>query len=291
MRELDQIERWMQAVVTNVGGARAGVASESARRLIDVTPDAAESIVTRSRALTGLERLEIYNRAYFARLLECLREELPAFVHAVGEEAFADFAVSYLNRYPSTSYTLNSLGTKFPLYLAETRPDQDKKKKGPSWVDFLIDVATLELTYAQVFDGPGVEGKPLLDASRLSAVAPESWPEARLALVPCFRLVSLRFPAHKYVAAVRKKKEAVFPKPRATYLAVTRRKYVVRRYALSRTQHALLEALSAGQSVGQAIGVAAEIAGARFEKLSARLHQWFLNWTAEGFFQEVAARS
>jgi Putative DNA-binding domain len=287
MPDLDQLERWMHMVIANMGGARAGVDSPEARNIIDVTAEEAEQVVVRSRALTGLERLEIYNRAYFARLLECMREEFPAFVHAVGEEAFAEFAVDYLNKHPSKSYTLNELGTRFPLYLAETRPgDEGRKKKGASWPDFLIDLATLELTYGKVFDGPGVEGKPLLASSDLSAITPERWMAARLVPVCCLKLVRMRFPVHRYVNAVRKKREAVFPKPRATYLAVTRRDFVVRRYVLSRTQLELLEALTAGQTVGEAL---AKVAGSadNLERLASRLGKWFHNWTAEGFFQGV----
>ena len=57
MRDLDQIQRWMQAVIMNLDSARAGVASEEARRLIDVAPDQVEDVVSRSKALSGLERL------------------------------------------------------------------------------------------------------------------------------------------------------------------------------------------------------------------------------------------
>jgi hypothetical protein len=302
MRDLEQIQHWVQTVIMNMGGASAGVSSEEARRIIDVTSEDVESVVARSRALTGLERLEIYNRAYFARLLECLREEFPAFIHAVGDEAFAEFAVDYLHKYPSRSYTLNDLGTRFPAYLAETRPGDAnaetgagrpsaKKKTGPSWPDFLIDLATLEMTYGQVFDGPGVEGKPLLDAGRLAKIAPERWPDAHMVPVPCLRLLRLRFPVHTYVAAVRKKREAVFPRPRATYLAVTRRSYVVRRYTLTRAQYVVLECLMGENSAGYALGRGVEASGASLEKLTADVRKWFHNWTAEGFFQDIEVPS
>ena len=231
----------MHTVIANMGGARAGVNSPEARNIIDVTAEEAERVVVRSRALTGLERLEIYHRAYVARLLECLREEFPAFVHAVGDVDFADFAVFYLNKLPSKRYTLNDLGTRFPFYLAETRAwatTAEKGKAQASWPDFLLSTSRRwrRSTMARLFDGPGVEGKPLLASSDLSAITPERWMAARLVPVCCLKLVRMRFPVHRYVNAVRKKREAVFPKPRATYLAVTRRDFVVRRYVLSRTR-------------------------------------------------------
>jgi hypothetical protein len=291
MRDLERIQRWMQAVITHQGGVDSGVASAEARRLIDVAPADVEQVVTRSQALTALDRLEIYNRAYFARLVECLREEYPVLLHALGDEAFDSFAVGYLQEHPSRSYTLNDLGTKFPSYLEESRPTSLRVDPGgaagPSWPDFLIDLAWLELTYNEVFDGPGVEGQPLLEVERVRSVPPERWPDARLVPVPCLRLLALRHPVHKYFRAVRRKKQPAIPQPAETFLAVTRREYVVRRYELSRLQYVLLAALTAGHSVGQAIDKTASAAGPDLDRLAVHLHAWFRDWTAEGFFQAI----
>jgi hypothetical protein len=285
MRNLDQLQRWMQTVIMNLGGAHHGVASSEARELIDVSPEDVEKVVTRSQALTGLERLEIYNRAYFSRLVECLHEEFPVLLHALGEETFDAFAIDYLQKFPSRSYTLNHLGINFPRYLAQSRPGE--KAPGASWPDFLIDLATLELTYNEIFDGPGVEGKPLLDLNQLLTIPPERWPEARLLPVCCLRLQRLRYPVHKYFYAVRKGKNPAYPKPRATLLAITRRRYVLRRFELSRLQYVLLEALMGGEAVGAAIRRTAEAAGAGAGNLASSLREWFQLWTAEGFFQAV----
>jgi hypothetical protein len=288
MHDLDQLQRWMQTVVMHLGGAVEGVASAESRQIIDVHPQEVEKVVRPSKALTGLERLEIYNRGYFARLLECLCEEFPVLRHALGEEAFDQFAVDYLQKYPSRSYTLNQLGTNFPRYLAESRPTEDGSGAGGSWPDFLIDLATLELVYSEVFDGPGVEGQPLLDADQFKAIPTDRWPEVRIVPVCCLRLLSLRFPVHKYFAGVRKNRNPRFPKPADAFLAVTRRRYVVRRYELSRPQYVLLSALAAGQPVSQAIGLTAQSADSDLDELAANLRQWFFNWTAEGLFQALA---
>jgi hypothetical protein len=288
MHDVNQLQRWMQAVIMNLGGSHQGIASDQARQVIAVAPEEVEKVVTRSKALTALERLDIYNRAYFSRLVDCLHEEFPTLRHALGEETFDEFAIDYLEKYPSRSYTLNQLGTNFPRYLAQSRPEQGKGKKSrASWPDFLIDLATLELTYNEVFDGPGVEGQRLLDVDQLQAIALERWPEVRLIPVCCLRLLVLRYPVHKYLKAVRQEKDPAFPKPRSTLLAVTRRRYVIRRYELTRRQYVLLEALLAGQPVSEAIRRAAEAAGPKVDTLVGRLHDWFRAWTAEGFFQTV----
>jgi hypothetical protein len=281
----------MQAIIMHPVGVAEGIASIEARRHIDVGPDNAEAVVNRSRALTALERLEIYGYAYYARLLECLREEFPVLMHALGQDVFDAFAVGYLQNYPSRSYTLMQLGANFPHYLAETRPESDagggKETLPEDWPDFLIDLATLELTFNEVFDGPGVEGEPLLEADQLRATAPEQLLEARLVGAPCLRLLALRYPVHRYFTAVRRHGEPDPPGPAETYLAVTRRDYVVRHYELTRPAHELLQALLAGQSVGEAIQQAAVAAGPDLDRLAHNLQSWFHDWAAEGFFRAL----
>lgn len=283
--DLGQIQRWMQATIMHPAGIAEGIASAEAQGQIRVGPDEAESVVTRSLALTALERLAIYGYAYYARLLECLREEFPVLAHALGEEVFDAFAAEYLERFPSRSYTLFQLGVNFPRFLAETRPDLDDiDRDGPSWPDFLIDLATLERTFGEVFDGPGMERQPLLDANQLQALAPERLWEGRLVGVPCLRLLVLSYPVHHYFTAVRRQEDAELPEPAETYLAVTRQRFVVRHYELSRPAYQLLHALLAGESVGQAISRAAEAAGPDSDGLANNLRTWFHDWAAEGFF-------
>jgi hypothetical protein len=286
--DLGQIQRWMQAAIMHPAGVAEGIASVAARGHIDVRPDEAETVVTRSRALTALERLAIYGYAYYARLLECLREEFPVLKHALGEELFDAFAVEYLEQFPSRSYTLFQLGTNFPRFLAQTRPDREEEEStAPSWPDFLIDLATLERTFNEVFDGPGMEGEPPLAADTLHGVSPERLLEARLTAVPCLRLLALRYPVHHYFTAVRRHQDADLPVPAETWLAVTRRRYVVRHYELSRPAYRLLHALLAGESLGQAIRQAVEADGPDLDRLSANLWTWFHDWSAEGFFRAV----
>jgi hypothetical protein len=285
---LEQLQRWMQAAVTHPAGVVEGIDSAEARRHIDLTADQAGRVLTRSRALTAVDRLGIYSSAYYARLLECLREEYPVLKHALGEEVFDSFAVGYVQHYPSHSYTLCDLGTDFRRYLAETRPEKEEGAgDAPDWADFLIDLAVLERTFSEVFDGPGVEGQPLLNAEQLAAVPAERWPEVRLTPVPCLRLLALRFPAGEYYVAVRRDEKPDFPAPAETFLAVTRRRYVCRHFPLSRAEHTLLGALIAGEPVGRAIGRAAEAAGGDLDRLEGNLGTWFFRWAAEGFFLNV----
>ena len=287
-QELARVQRWMQTAIAHPAGVEEGINSAAARQEIDIDSAEVENVLTRSQAQTALERLSIYGSAYYARLLECLREEFPVLLHALGEDIFDGFAVGYLQAYPSRSYTLFKLATDFPRYLAETSHEASADTDGSaSWPHFLIDLATLEVAFNEVFDGPGIESTRLLDVDQLAAVPKERLPEARLVGVPCLRLLAFRYPVHTYFTAVRRKEEVEYPAPADTFLAVTRRHFVVRHYELSRPAYTLLSALLAGRPIGEAIQTAAAVAGPDLDHLAANLRQWFHDWAAEGFFQSV----
>jgi hypothetical protein len=291
LRQLAQIQRWLQAVITHPDGVEAGLASPEAQAEIDVAPDQIEGVVDPSQRRTSIERLEIYANAYYARLLECLRDEFPALLHAVGEEVFDGLAFGYLQSYPSRSYTLSQLSRQFAEYLEQTRPhDEDDPSGEPSWPDFMIDLARLERCYSDVFDGPGAERLTLLHAEALRNISPDAWAEARLICVPCLRLLSLQYPVHQYATAVREKQDPDLPGPEPTWLAVSRINYVVRRWTLTRVQFELLTALVAGQTVGSAIERAAQLAvesGESVDRLADSLRDWFAEWSAAGFFRSI----
>jgi hypothetical protein len=285
---LDELQRWLQAVITHPGGVTAGIESDAARAQIAVVPEQAERVVHRSQSLTAIERLQIYNHAYFARLLECLREEYSVLAAALGNELFDAFAVGYLEAHPSRSYTLGRLGTKFPDYLEQTRPEAVESNGGKAgWPEFMIDLARLERVVNEVFDGPGVEGGPLLDAVRLQTIPSDRWSDARLICVPCLRLIRLNCPVNDYFTAIRRGEEPSIPEPGAAYVAVTRRDYRVVRYPLAPAQFELLQAFLAGEPVGKAIERAATSSTLDDAQLAAALQGWFRFWTAEGLFRDV----
>src|ERR1700730_7495100 len=88
LRQLAQIQRWLQAVITHPRAVQAARSASEARAEIEVPPDRIEDVVEPSKRRTSIERLEVYANAYYARLLECLRDEFPALLHAAGEEVF-----------------------------------------------------------------------------------------------------------------------------------------------------------------------------------------------------------
>jgi len=285
--ELQRIQHWMQAVIMHPEGVEAGIDAPETRDVIDVAVDDVEAVICRSTAQTSIERLHVYASAYYARLLEVLESEFPAMVHALGEELFQEFAFGYLQQSPSHSYTLSDLSAQFPEYLAQSRPERETADAEPDWADCLVDLATLERTYSEVFDGLGVEGQELLKTDDLRQIELDRWPSVRLIPAPCLKLLQLRFPVHEYATAVRRQEQPELPAPSPTWLVVTRRDYIVRRIAVEEPEFVALGAIVGGGSIADALEAAQTRWLGDFDPLVREVQRWFRDWSAAGYFQRI----
>ncbi len=227
---LDAIQGWLQNALISPG-------STSCQEI--------EKHLRPSAQLKAAQRLGIYQRSYYLRLLQCMREQFPALCHALGDQLFTDFAREYLQAYPSESYTLYELGRRFPQYLEQTRPDKDDLQQArESWVDFMIDLARFERQLFVLFDAPGHEGKLLAD---------RTVPDHLLQLQPCFALADYRFPVASYYQQVRKGNNPAFPPEEHSMVAMARKNYLTRILLLTPTQHAFLTLLQQGHEIAYAL--------------------------------------
>ncbi len=251
MTDLAATQRWIQDVITDPDGVPAAL-----DRVGGATGTlTAERVVHGSASLAAGERLALYGRTYQRRLVGCLRDGYPALRHALGEELFDDFAVDYLRAQPPRSYTLASLGAGWPEHLEATRPDGDlPAHERELWPDFLVDLASLERTFCEVYDGPGIEGLEIATAADVpdNAMPDAIWSQASVTPVGCLRLVRARFAVGDYLVAVRRGEDPPLPGPARCLLAVSRRDYVVTIAQLDAAAHALLSQLCAGARIGAA---------------------------------------
>src|SRR5216684_4356859 len=88
--------------------------------------------------LTSFDRLEIYNRVYWFRVLDCLYDDYPGLRAVLGERKFMKLITAYLAKYPSASFTLRNLGSRLERFLRDE----------PSWiaprVELALDMARFE---------------------------------------------------------------------------------------------------------------------------------------------------
>jgi hypothetical protein len=292
---LAQVQRWMQTVIMHRGGVAEGVDSPEARNCVDITLADLETMIRPSRALSSADRLEIYVNAYYARLMECLDEEFAVTRYALGNELFGAVTFGYLQSHPSQSYTLGQLGANFPTYLAQSRLHAlaAPGNVGPTWVEFVIELARFERLLYEVYDGPGTEHGEALRPEDLANIALPAWEELRLVVAPCLRLEPFDHPVHEYWAARKDGGEPCPPGPLPTRLAIYRRDFVVEHRELADVEFPLLSAIAAGSTLAQAIAAAIDSStrgGAEFE---GSLAEWFRHWAADGYFIgcETAERS
>ena len=65
----------------------------------------AASFIAPNSQLTPFERLEIYNRQYWYRVLDALAEDFPVLRAVVGGRAFEQLSIAYLTAHPSRSFS------------------------------------------------------------------------------------------------------------------------------------------------------------------------------------------
>jgi hypothetical protein len=67
--------------------------------------EVAAGFIAPNSRLTAFERLEIYNRQYWFRVLDALAEDFPALRAVVGSRAFEELSIEYLTAHPSRSFS------------------------------------------------------------------------------------------------------------------------------------------------------------------------------------------
>lgn len=260
--KLAELQQWFLDAVTQIQPAS--------------DPAAVNRAVTASRSQTPAERLEVYRRAYFARLLEVLREQFPCTRFAVGDELFDQFALGYLERYPPRGYTLGRLAERLVEHLHKSRP------ANAAWGGFVVELAALEQAIDRIFDGPGPER---LLPFELPA---DATGDLHLRLVPGFELHAFTHPVSTFFTQWKAGEQPAWPQPEPQFVALFRRDYIVRRLELTAMQHVILQGLIAEQTVAEAVSAAAsEAINDHSPDLAVSVRESFLHWAAAGIFAEA----
>ncbi len=145
--------------------------------------------------LSSFERLEIYNRQYWFRVIGAVSEDYPALSSVLGQKRYEEIILDYLKENPSISFTLRDLGAGLPAWL-----EKNPELAGPHH-ELAVDVARLEWAYIEAFDRPAL---PPLDTLEFSRLVPSSV----LALQPHLQLLALRYAVDEVVLAVHSNRPA-----------------------------------------------------------------------------------
>ena len=243
--------------------------------LIDPQPHDVASIeyyVSPSKTLTAQQRLAIYQRSYYSRLIECMRGQFKALHHTLGDALFDDFSRLYLKEKPSSSPSLANLGDDFPNFLNRTRPDKDNPEL---WIDFMIAMAQFECDLYRIFDQEGSEGKLLADYNTL---------DKDLKLQKCFSIHTYPFDVNSYYQKVAEEKNPEITRANKIYIAFVRTNYQVYIISLTEIQYQFLNALSNEESILDILNRFSNESGLPIETVNKEWQDWKKAWINKGVF-------
>ena len=236
----------------------------------------ASSFVAPNDRLTSFERLEIYNRQYWFRLMDALFEDFQGLRVILGVERFRAMAKAYITDCPSRSFTLRNLGSRLSLWLGSH----------PEWLQpndrLARDMTNLEWAHSEAFD-----------AAELPALKPEDLADEgrtlRLILPPYIPLLELEYPVDDILLAARKGQRFYetssggrrrvpikHPAPEAVFLAVHRTDFSVHYKRFEQEAYLLLAGIQDGLSLPDALDFAFAYSGIVKEAQAHRIEQRFV---------------
>jgi len=249
----------------------------------------AASFIAPNSRLSAFERLEIYNRQYWFRVLGALAEDFPALRAVVGGNAFEELSIAYLATHPSRSFTLRNLGSKLPGWLAASPQLTGRRHR------LALDVARIEWACVEAFDSAEHDPLTLGQIATLDA-------GSRLALQPHLQLVALDYPADDLVLALHENQKreaseagvksddgpdapAKLPKLRLrpTWLTVHRVELSIYYRRLWREEFLTLAAIRQGLPLAEAIQAGFADSRISEPRRAQRVSQWFATWAELGW--------
>jgi hypothetical protein len=138
----------------------------------------AEELMRAGENLSSAERLELYHRQYWFRVLESVAEDFPHLRRMAGEQKFWEMLEAYLQSFPSGSFTLRHLGRSMAGFVSGWHGLDETKRR---WFSGL---AELEYAAMEIFEA--AEREPL---------TPDRLAKEELELQPHVRLIDIPVPA------------------------------------------------------------------------------------------------
>ncbi len=123
--------------------------------------------------MTADRKLNVYHEAYRIRLLEVLRIDFPKLEIILGEQAFTEVGLSYIDQYPSTHFSVRYFGQSFEKFLSGHKPYSD--------YPFMIEMVNFETALMESLDAAD---DAILTLQDLSQIAPEMWPSLSFSFHP-----------------------------------------------------------------------------------------------------------
>jgi hypothetical protein len=289
MNLLQLQRRFTEALMTPLN-AQEGISDRTLRG--ESMKHVVDEIVKPNDRLSSVERLEIYSRSYWFRILSSLSEDFVGLRAVVGNEKFDALAQAYLTENPSRSFTLRNLGSRLESWL-RANPDYIRPHE-----QLALDMVRLEWADTECFDSR--EERPL----KLKEIA-YLGEDPTLRLQPNVRLLALQYPVDSLLLEIRDKDEGdsdeasnTFSerrkrsrvkrvrksKRKPTFVVVHRVDEVVYFKRVTPEAFRLLSAFHNGKSMSEAIDLAFNLSTLQESKITELVQRWFRDWAEWGWY-------
>lgn len=186
-------------------------------------------VISANERLAPLERVSIYARMYWGRILDVLRQDFARTARLLGDESFVALARDFLAERPSRHPSIARVGDGFADFLAA---------RASAVSPLAADLARLEWARSCAFAAPDAVPLRLAD---LAGVPAGEWAAIRLVLVPSATLLPLRFPVQRLLEP-----DGLPPAEEPTVLRVWRRGELVFHASVDATEQAALARVGEG---------------------------------------------
>lgn len=260
----------MQTFIVAPGSA--DEALHAAEQLSGLSKGSAQRLVKPSPTLDEMERLMIYRRMYPLRMEEALSVDFPVCKKLLGARNFMRLVEDYVEAHPSTSWTLDHLGSDFVGFV-EHHP------MGQTFPG-LYNLARLEQALCEAFNA---EDSATLALDHLTEIEPEAWFDASFEPIPALQLLSLESNANDLYLAFNRDEDLPEHEASLQNVVVWRAEDQIWRMPVSDSAAMMLKALMKGTAMGDALSEVLEKHAVDEQKP----FEWFRDWVSEGFFQAL----
>jgi Putative DNA-binding domain len=249
------------------------------------TAKIAEGFIKPSKTLSSFERIEIYNRQYWYRVLDCIWEDFPGVLAILGKDKFVELSEAYLVAFPSNSFALQDLGENLPAFMKDN-PQFSVPYSRMAYETALVEWADIKAHTARTYSPPLPEDGPKIQSGLL-----------QLKLQPHLSLFSLHYaiddflvdhkkdlPLHLVSNAVTEKKHSASkrttPNAERIYLMVHRIGSDVYFTRATHSDYLTLLPLIDGATLEDACAYAySRLKGCERQALADNLNHSFSEWT------------
>jgi hypothetical protein len=258
----------------------------------------ADAIIKPNDRLNATERLEIYSRSYWFRIISSLNEDFVGLRAVVGDRKFDGLIQAYLAANPSRSFTLRNLGSRLEGWLRANPHYTHPHER------LALDMVRLEWADTECFDAAE---EPMLKLQQIAQLGEDP----TLRLQPNVQLLALQYPVDDLLLQVRDEddddsdeasntfserrdrsrlKSLRKSKPKAVFVVVHRVEYLVYFKRVTSEAFTLLNAFRNGKTLSGAIDSAFNPSTLPEANVTGLVQSWFRDWAQWGWFSGEASK-